>query len=285
MDVCDLRCASDDCPGGMLVDEDVDYFAKEKGMNALKAVHITTACLSVLGSLFVMVTFHLIPTHRGASLRIVYWLSVSDLVTSFVYIVDGGTTANEDGSPRCPNGLCVVLAALSQVFNLSAIVWNTYIALNMHLTVLLSARIVKECSMFTARSWQRHSSRTLASLGLALPCLCCATHGTSRFQPHRAHNGSLRCGPVAGPKSHFDTQDERKYLRWLHAGAWGPALLSTFITGAAGGLGSSGQWCWIRRGDFAWAQVLFSAFLPVLTQLAFYRSPATLLSLLPWYYC
>ena len=73
-------------------------------------MHITTACLSVLGSLFVLVTYHLIPTHRGVSLRIVYWLSVSDLVTSFVYIVDGGTTANEDGSARCPDGLCVVLA-------------------------------------------------------------------------------------------------------------------------------------------------------------------------------
>ena len=107
-------------------------------------MHITTACLSVLGSLFVLVTYHLIPTHRGASLRIVYWLSVSDLVTSFVYIVDGGTSANEDGSARCPDGLCVLLASLSQVFNLSAIVWNTYIALNMHLTVLLAARIVKD---------------------------------------------------------------------------------------------------------------------------------------------
>ena len=167
-------------------------------------MHITTACLSVLGSLFVLVTYHLIPTHRGASLRIVYWLSVSDLVTSFVYIVDGGTSANEDGSSRCPDGLCVLLASLSQVFNLSAIVWNTYIALNMHLTVLLAARIVK---------------------------------------------------------------DEPRYMRWLHAGAWGPGLLSTLITGAAGGLGSAGQWCWIRR-DFAWAQVIFY-YVPVVLSLLY----------------
>ena len=77
--------------------------------------------------------------------------------------------------PRCPNGLCVLLASLLQFFTFSAIIWNTYIALNMHLTVLLAARIVK---------------------------------------------------------------DEPRYMRWLHAGAWGPALLSTLITGAAGGLGS-----------------------------------------------
>ena len=129
---------------------------------------------------------------------------MEQLVTSFVYIVDGGTTANEDGSSRCPNGLCVVLASLVQIFNLSAIIWNTYIALNMHLTVLLAARIVK---------------------------------------------------------------DEPRYMRWLHAGAWGPALLSTLITGAAGGLGSAGQWCWIRR-DFAWAQVLFY-YLPVVLSLLY----------------
>ena len=130
--------------------------------------------------------------------------ALEQLVTSFVYIVDGGTTANEDGSSRCPNGLCVVLASLVQIFNLSAIIWNTYIALNMHLTVLLAARIVK---------------------------------------------------------------DEPRYMRWLHAGAWGPALLSTLITGAAGGLGSAGQWCWIRR-DFAWAQVLFY-YLPVVLSLLY----------------
>ena len=92
-----------------------------------------------------------------------YWLSVSDLVSSFVYIVDGATTANEEGSARCPNGACVLLASLSQVFNLAAIVWNTNIALNMHLTVLRAARIVK---------------------------------------------------------------DEPRYMRRLHAGAWGTALLS-----------------------------------------------------------
>ena len=82
---------------------------------------------------------------RARSLTLTrYWLSVSDLVSSFVYIVDGATTANEEGSARCPNGGCVLLASLSQVFNLSAIVWNTYIALNMHLTVLRAARIVKD---------------------------------------------------------------------------------------------------------------------------------------------
>ena len=131
---------------------------------------------------------------RARSLTLTrYWLSVSDLVSSFVYIVDGATTANEEGSARCPNAGCVLLASLSQVFNLSAIVWNTYIALNMHLTVLRAARIVK---------------------------------------------------------------DEPRYMRRLPAGAWGTALLSALITGAAGGLGSAGQWCWIRS-DFGWAQVLF----------------------------
>ena len=108
---------------------------------------------------------------RARSLTLTrYWLSVSDLVSSFVYIVDGATTANEEGSARCPNGGCVLLASLSQVFNLSAIVWNTYIALNMHLTVLRAARIVK---------------------------------------------------------------DEPRYMRRLHAGAWGTALLSALTT--AGG--------------------------------------------------
>ena len=133
-------------------------------------MHITTACLSVLGSLFVLVTYHLIPTHRGASLRIVYWLSVSDLVTSFVYIVDGGTSANEDGSARCPDGLCVLLASLSQVFNLSAIVWNTYIALNMHLTVLLAARIVKDeprCMHMLAGCMHMHMHMNAAGLAHA----------------------------------------------------------------------------------------------------------------------
>ena len=73
MDVCDFACGFDECPGETgMVDDDAHYFAREKGMNALKAVHITTAFLSVLGSLFVLVTYHLIPTHKGASLRIVY---------------------------------------------------------------------------------------------------------------------------------------------------------------------------------------------------------------------
>ena len=73
MDVCDFACGFDECPGETgTVDDDAHYFAREKGMNALKAVHITTAFLSVLGSLFVLVTYHLIPTHKGASLRIVY---------------------------------------------------------------------------------------------------------------------------------------------------------------------------------------------------------------------
>ena len=204
MDMCDDACTLADCPGGALVEPDVDPFSADS-MHALKAVHITTAILSLLGSAFVICTFHQIPTHRGASLRIVYWLSISNLITSFVYIIDGCTTANEDGAPHCPNGLCVGLAAVSQFFGLAATLWNTFIALNMHLTVLIAARIVKE---------------------------------------------------------------EDRYMRRLHAGAWGPALLTTVITGAAGGLGSAGQWCWIRGGDFAWAQLLFF-YIPIVCSLLY----------------
>lgn len=192
MDVCNLACTYVDCPDGAVVDDEREDFSPAQ-FEVLKVVSAVAATLSVCGSAFIIRTFHMILSHRPVALHIVYWLSVSDLVSSFTYIVDASTKANEDSSPNCPNGLCVFLGASTQFFGVAAIVWNTLIAFNMHLTVLLVSRIV---------------------------------------------------------------QEENRYLIKLHVIAWSTALVTTLVTGAAGGLGSAGQWCWITK-ESAWARWLF----------------------------
>ena len=135
MDMCDRVCTFDDCPAGAQDDIHTEAFTPSQ-YQTLKAVSVISAVLSVLGSAFVIRTFHLIQSHRPVALHIVYFLSVSDLAASFMYIIDGATTVNELDSPNCPNGLCGFFAACSQFFGLAAITWNTLIAVNMHLTAL-----------------------------------------------------------------------------------------------------------------------------------------------------
>ena len=203
MDQCNLACTHVDCPGGAMVDDQPEDFTQAQ-FEVLKVVSAVAATLSVCGSAFIIHTFHMIRSQRPVALHIIYWLSVSDLVSSFIYIVDASTTANEDSSPNCPNGLCVFLGASTQFFGVAAIVWNTLIAVNMHLTVLLVSRIVHE---------------------------------------------------------------EHRYLMKLHAAAWSAALVTTLATGAAGGLGSAGQWCWISEGS-AWARWLFF-YAPIVVSLTY----------------
>ena len=191
-DQCNLACTPVDCPSGAVVDDERELYTQAQ-FQVLKVVSAIAATLSVIGSAFIIRTFHMILSHRPVALHIVYWLSVSDLVSSFATFVDASTTVNEDSSPNCPNGLCVFLGACTQFFGVAAIMWNTLIAFNMHLTVLLASRTV---------------------------------------------------------------QEENRYLMKLHAIAWGTSFVTTLVTGAAGGLGSAGQWCWITK-ESAWARWLF----------------------------
>ena len=181
MDICDRACTATDCPAGALIDETTDPFSPQQ-FNVLKAFTISMAVLSVFGSAFIMYTYHLIQSHRPVALHIVYWLSASDLVLSFVYIIDGATTANEADSPRCPSGLCVLFAVFGQFFSLAAVSWNTFIAVNMHLTVLLTARIVKEEAKYKRRlhacAWSASLLTTL--IAGAAGGLGRRTHGPAR---------------------------------------------------------------------------------------------------------
>ena len=86
--------------------------------------------LSVLGSLFIIVTFHIIygvgrsGRRSGAvpvSTRIVYWISISDIVVSLCYIMPAGEMALADRT-NCGDFRCLLLAAMSQFFTLVRLV-------------------------------------------------------------------------------------------------------------------------------------------------------------------
>ena len=84
-------------------------------LRTLKGVVITSALFSVLGSAFLIATYHLTRTQRSLGFSIVYWLSISDLCSSLVFVVDGASPLRELARDFCPASFCLFKAALSQV--------------------------------------------------------------------------------------------------------------------------------------------------------------------------
>ena len=109
--------------------------ADEEGLSrqqlqSLEMISAAAGTLSVLGSLFIIVTFHIIygvgrsGRRSGAvpvSTRIVYWISISDIVVSLCYIMPAGEMALADRT-NCGDFRCLLLAAMSQFFTLVRLV-------------------------------------------------------------------------------------------------------------------------------------------------------------------
>ncbi len=108
-------------------------------LRVLKAVTIASGTLSVLGSCFLILAFHLTRTHRSLGFRIVYWLSFADLLSSLIYMIDGASPLRAaDYADDCPGvgGFCIFKGAVSQFANLSAVLWTLCIAINLQVTLL-----------------------------------------------------------------------------------------------------------------------------------------------------
>ena len=122
------------------------YFNDEQ-LLWLKVVTVLFASASVLGSAFIIMTFHLTAVlHRSLSLHIVYALSLSDLATSIVYLVGWNSISSWDRGgeeivTECSAYLCMVSAIGQQLFGLGCILWTTMIALHLHLSLLGGMRL------------------------------------------------------------------------------------------------------------------------------------------------
>jgi hypothetical protein len=124
-------------------DTDDDIGFKQGQLASLKAATISAASLSMIGSLFIIVTYHLIRTHRPLALQLLYWLSISDIFASLTYAIDGLSPDSE--LMRCSTStFCGAKAAAVQVFTLAAILWTGAIAANLYLGLLAQSRIARQ---------------------------------------------------------------------------------------------------------------------------------------------
>ncbi len=163
-------------------------------IDALQAVTVLSAILSVFGSGFIVATYFLPQPTPSISLKIIVSLSVADLVSSFVFIIDGVSRAAEPDECGGPDSaLCILCAAAAQFFGLATVLWTGCLALSLHLSVL-------------RRSQQ--------------------------------------------------AADPARLYRLMCYGVYGASGASLLIMGSAGALGPSGQWCWVRLGEW-WAGLLF----------------------------
>jgi len=89
-----------------------------EALDTLKTAAICSAFLSICGSSFVIMTYHLMRVHKPLVLSLLYWLSVTDLISSLVYIIDG-LSANADLMSCEPFTFCVFKAMLHQVLRQS----------------------------------------------------------------------------------------------------------------------------------------------------------------------
>ncbi|KAL1525685.1 hypothetical protein AB1Y20_020534 [Prymnesium parvum] len=121
-----------------------------EALDTLKTAAICSAFLSICGSSFVIMTYHLMRVHKPLVLSLLYWLSVTDLISSLVYIIDG-LSANADLMSCEPFTFCVFKAMLHQTFNLAAMLWTGSIALNLHLGLVLQAKIARQPAKFLRR--------------------------------------------------------------------------------------------------------------------------------------
>lgn len=111
-----------------------------ESLNTLKSTVVGAAFLSVGGSLFVIATCHLTRNHKPLILSLLYWLSISDLISSLTYIVDGLSIKTE--LHACETNLvCTLSATVLQASSLAAILWTGSIALNLHFGLVLQSKI------------------------------------------------------------------------------------------------------------------------------------------------
>ena len=110
----------------------------------LKNATISASVLSIFGSCFIIVTYHLVRTHKPLAMKLLYWLSISDLGSSFVYIVDGASPNAELMSCDRPQSFCMTKAALSQFFTLAAILWTGSIAFNLYLGLVAQSALSRQ---------------------------------------------------------------------------------------------------------------------------------------------
>jgi len=96
---------------------------------AYRVIAIVTGTLSLLGTLFIVLTFLLFKHLRGSfGFRLIFYLAVSNLISAIQVIVQ---SANE----HCANDACIAGAYMSQFGNLSGIFWVAFIGLNFFLAV------------------------------------------------------------------------------------------------------------------------------------------------------
>ena len=119
------------------------------GLLALKAVTIISAFLSVLGSGFIIGTWLLQSgTRRSLGMHVIYCLSIADLFSSLVFIVDGLSPTGDliacGGSASDVASLCMLDAAGAQFFGLSAVLWTGCIAVGLHLGVLRRSKLATQ---------------------------------------------------------------------------------------------------------------------------------------------
>lgn len=91
---------------------------------------------------------------------------------------------------------------------------------------------------------------------------------------------ALHLGVLRGAK--IATQEPHTLLRRMHIGVWSASFFSLFVCAAAGTLGPTGQWCWVKLEDW-WAGLTFY-YLPLLgvfgySLTIYWRTRRTLLSI------
>jgi hypothetical protein len=121
----------------------------ESGMQTLKSVTIFSATLSVLGSAFIIATWHMTKTHRTLGMHIICNLSVADLLSSLVFILDGLAPTGDlaictNGTANDVKGFCTFNAASTQFFGLAAVLWTGCLALGLHLGLLRQNRLATQ---------------------------------------------------------------------------------------------------------------------------------------------
>mmetsp|Transcript_10147 Transcript_10147/g.33484 ORF Transcript_10147/g.33484 Transcript_10147/m.33484 type:complete len:457 (-) Transcript_10147:216-1586(-) len=242
----DFDLNSTECDPVDAIDGDANWPANS--LDVIYGVTIFSALLSLLGSLFIIVTYHSIYGSRlaaqlfrapwlawlycgraggaavlaPASTEILYWMSFCDAVLDIAYIVDA--SAVDHRTPKqhaaCPGGwlaaaprdgaLCPLLGATSQFFGLGVVLWTGVLAANMFAAV------------------RRRSAAASAEGGAA---------------------------------------QQAKWLRQCHWVVWILAGATVLMLVPVHGLGSAGHVCWIAD-NAAPARALFF-YLPLVAVLCF----------------
>jgi hypothetical protein len=95
---------------------------------SIKAVVLTGASLSVLGSSFIIFTYWYLPKLRSFPYKLIAYLSLADWFSSFAYILGADNDADE-----CVNTvICGLTAAMSQFFDVATFLWTAVIAFNIY---------------------------------------------------------------------------------------------------------------------------------------------------------